>query len=108
MFYVESARLVNFLLRDDEPQRLFDFADMARRRGYDAALREHYGLAGVSQLDQRRQENTAAGLVTQASRKSAAVASQTDDDSRSSTADAPIVNVSYQRAPNASPPAHGR
>lgn len=50
-FYGQSASVVQFLLERGTPGQLLDFLDRARASGYDAALREQYGVANVGELD---------------------------------------------------------
>jgi hypothetical protein len=70
LFYAESHHLTCLLLEQGDAARLTAFAKSAGSIGYDAALREHYGLRGMAQLDQlRQQEIEKAGLVAQASRE---------------------------------------
>lgn len=49
-FYAQSHALVAYLVRKDSPERLVQFLEAAERSGYDAALREHYGIDGASAL----------------------------------------------------------
>lgn len=50
-FYGQSASIVEFLLQRGTPAQLLDFLDQARARGYDAALRERYGVANVGEFN---------------------------------------------------------
>ncbi|GIW95601.1 MAG: hypothetical protein KatS3mg110_3642 [Pirellulaceae bacterium] len=52
-FYGQSLSLVSFLLEHNgEPQQLLRFAVQAEKVGYDRALQECYGIAGVQALEQ--------------------------------------------------------
>jgi len=52
-FYGQSASLVEFLLERGEPEALVRFVSQAHLGGYDAALREVYGIAGVAALEKQ-------------------------------------------------------
>lgn len=52
-FYGQSASLVEFLLERGEPEALVQFVSRAHLGGYDAALREVYGIAGVAALERQ-------------------------------------------------------
>lgn len=70
LFYAESHQLICLLLAQGDAARLTAFAKSAVHMGYEAALREHYGLQSLAHLDRlRQQESKAAGLVSQASRE---------------------------------------
>lgn len=47
-FYGQSAAMVRDLLRRKTPAELLLFIETAQKRGYDLALREHYGLANLT------------------------------------------------------------
>lgn len=69
--YVESHQLVRLLLARGGAPRLLAFVSAAQQSGYDAALREQYGVAGLAQLDElRRSSKNKAGLVEEASVRS--------------------------------------
>lgn len=50
-FYGQSLSLVSMLARERTPQQLIDFAVDARDRGYPFALKKHYGINSVAELD---------------------------------------------------------
>ena len=52
LFYAQSASLVDLLLQGGTPGDLIEFLALARRRGYDHALRRVYNLAGLEELQQ--------------------------------------------------------
>jgi Peptidase MA superfamily len=52
-FYGQSASLVEFLLERGEPEELVRCVGRAQDVGYDAALREVYGIAGVAALERQ-------------------------------------------------------
>jgi hypothetical protein len=52
-FYGQSAALVRFLVEQRSPAAFVDFVDEALREGYDPALRRHYGVDNVGELDRR-------------------------------------------------------
>ena len=51
-FYGESLSLVRFLVECKSPRKFVDFVDKSLDRGYDAALRDVYGIGGVEELRQ--------------------------------------------------------
>lgn len=61
LFYAQSTSLAKFLIEQENPKRFVEFIEQATRQGYDAALREYYGIDGVSELDRmwRRQSRIA-------------------------------------------------
>lgn len=105
-FYIESAQLVQLLLRDGGIQRLLRFAKAGMDRGYDAALREHYAVEGLAELDRHRQQNTAAGLILQASRKRMDTASERHDNAP--VDGDPFTNASFHPPSTGPLPALGR
>ena len=52
-FYGESASLTKFLVERGKPARFIDFVQMAAAKGYDAALRQCYGISRVDELDRQ-------------------------------------------------------
>jgi hypothetical protein len=52
-FYGQSLSLIQFLVKCDEPGRIVGFAETARDRGYDHALKAHYGIDGVADLERK-------------------------------------------------------
>jgi peptidase MA superfamily protein len=52
VFYAQSASLVSYLAARGQPSQFVEFAHCAARDGYDAALREIYGIHDVGQLEQ--------------------------------------------------------
>ncbi len=52
-FYGQSASLIAFLGDIGGPEKLVPFIRGANNRGYDHALREHYGIEGVADLQRR-------------------------------------------------------
>jgi hypothetical protein len=52
-FYGESASLTKFLVERGKPARFIDFVEMAAAKGYDAALRQCYGISSVDELDRQ-------------------------------------------------------
>lgn len=52
-FYGQSASLVRFLAERRTPADFTAFLKGAASHGYDAALREHYGIDGVADLERR-------------------------------------------------------
>lgn len=52
-FYGQSASLVRFLAERRTPADFSAFLKRAASHGYDAALREHYGIDGVADLESR-------------------------------------------------------
>ena len=50
-FYGQSLSLVSMLARQRTPQQLIDFAVDARDSGYPFALKKHYGINSVAELD---------------------------------------------------------
>jgi Peptidase MA superfamily len=53
VFYGQSASLTKFLVARKSAQQFVEFLDRARNTGYDAALQECYGIAGVGELDRQ-------------------------------------------------------
>ena len=51
VFYGQSVSLVKFLVAEKDPVQFVEFIQRAGAKGYDAALRECYGLDDVRQLD---------------------------------------------------------
>ena len=51
-FYGQSLVLVQFFVDRSEQSKLIPFLELAKRDGYDRALREIYGIDGVVQLEQ--------------------------------------------------------
>lgn len=53
VFYGQSLMLVEFLVELDKPERVVEFALIARERGYDHATRQVYGLSNMADLQRR-------------------------------------------------------
>jgi hypothetical protein len=51
-FYGQSAAMVRDLLRRKTPGELLRFIETAQKRGYDLALREHYGLENLGRWEE--------------------------------------------------------
>lgn len=105
-FYAESYGLTRLLLARGGPARLTEFAQSGCRRGYETALREHYGLHGFAQLDELRQTASAtAGLIAQASReRNESTIALSSHSSKQPTLR--LISSSYHRA-TAIPPKRG-
>jgi hypothetical protein len=58
-FYGQSASLAEFLVSQKNPRTFLEFIERANTVGYDAALEQYYGIAGVSELDRRWREHLA-------------------------------------------------
>lgn len=56
-FYGQSVSLTKFLVARKSPQLFVQFIDRARTSGYDAALKECYGIANVPDLDHQWQKD---------------------------------------------------
>lgn len=67
VFYGQACSLVNFLVVRENPEQFVRFLEVAQRAGYDAALRELYGIADVAQLEQLWQKSLTATQVRFAS-----------------------------------------
>jgi hypothetical protein len=52
-FYGQSLLLVQFFCELGEPQRILEFAAMAREHGYDRALHTHFAINGVADLERQ-------------------------------------------------------
>lgn len=52
-FYGQSALLTEFLVARKSPEQFVKFLGRARETGYDAAIHECYGIAGVGELDRQ-------------------------------------------------------
>lgn len=64
-FYGESVSLTEFLVEQGSPRHFVRFIDRAITKGYDAALRECYGVEGVAELDREwRQQLNAKQLAS--------------------------------------------
>lgn len=50
-FYGQSASLVSFLARRDNPKRFVTFVQRAMEQGYDKALRDVYHIDGLAQME---------------------------------------------------------
>jgi Peptidase MA superfamily len=50
-FYGQSLSLVTYLAERKKPAKLLEFATLARKKGYDEALRETYGIDDVERLE---------------------------------------------------------
>jgi hypothetical protein len=61
-FYGQSMSLVHFLVEREAPERFLSMIELALEKGYDHALRETYGVADVSDLEQRWREFAMAPL----------------------------------------------
>lgn len=51
-FYGQSAAMVRDLLRRQSPAELLRFIETAQQRGYDVALRQHYGLENLGRWEE--------------------------------------------------------
>jgi hypothetical protein len=52
-FYAESVSLVEFLANEKGPEQLAPFVRDARKLGYEAALKRHYGYGSFEELEQK-------------------------------------------------------
>jgi hypothetical protein len=52
-FYGQSVSVTEFLVKQKTPEQFVHFIDRTVAEGYDAALRECYGIAGMAELDRR-------------------------------------------------------
>lgn len=50
-FYGQSASLAQYLVSRENPQKLVEFVEQANDMGFDEALRQCYGIAGMAELD---------------------------------------------------------
>jgi hypothetical protein len=50
-FYAQSASLAEYLIHRRTPEEFLVFVESVGERGYDGALREHYGISNVGQLE---------------------------------------------------------
>jgi len=50
-FYGQSASLTQYLVSQESPQKFVDFVERANGVGFDEALRQCYGIAGMAELD---------------------------------------------------------
>lgn len=69
LFYAQSASLVRFLVGRTKPAKFLDFVEASGTLGYDAALREHFGIRNVAELERawlqsHRQRHAPAVLVS--------------------------------------------
>lgn len=64
MFYAQSASLVRYLASRAPPSVILDFLTTAQRRGYETAVREHYGLASLAELEREWQRSGRQSAVT--------------------------------------------
>jgi hypothetical protein len=62
VFYAQSASLVSYLAARGQPSRFVEFARRAVSEGYDAALRDIYGIHDVGQLERFWRLQTALAL----------------------------------------------
>jgi hypothetical protein len=51
VFYGQSVSLAEFLIGQKKPGQFVEFIQLAAAKGYDAALRECYGISDVGELD---------------------------------------------------------
>ncbi len=51
-FYGQSASVVEYLVAQKSPADFVRFVDLALEKGYDASLRQVYGIAGIAELEQ--------------------------------------------------------
>ena len=56
-FYGQSASMTEYLVSRKSAEHFVDFIDRAERVGYDTALKECYGIAGVGDLDRQWREH---------------------------------------------------
>lgn len=61
-FYGQSLSLVQFLAEHGEPSEFVSFLELAKERGYDRALREAYGIDGISHLETLWREYAISGV----------------------------------------------
>jgi hypothetical protein len=50
-FYGQSASVVEYLVAQKSPAAFVEFVELALENGYDASLRQIYGIAGVAELE---------------------------------------------------------
>jgi hypothetical protein len=62
VFYAQSASLVTYLAARQQPSQFVEFAHRAASEGYDAALRDTYGIHDVGQLERFWRLQTALAL----------------------------------------------
>lgn len=62
LFYGQSASVVRYLLQRDTPAQLLAFAELQRSHGVNMALRDVYGIRGVTELDRQWQASLANSL----------------------------------------------
>lgn len=60
-FYGQSLLLVQFLVDKGDPSKLVPFLELAKRKGYDHALRESYDIDGVPHLEKLWQDYAMSG-----------------------------------------------
>lgn len=53
LYYAQSISLTRFLVETSSPVRFVEFVKDAQRHGYDAALRRHYQINGLADLQSR-------------------------------------------------------
>jgi hypothetical protein len=52
-FYGQSASVTEYLVSKGKPSSFVDFVHVAESKGYDAALRQYYGISDVRELDRQ-------------------------------------------------------
>jgi Peptidase MA superfamily len=62
-FYGQSVSLAEFLIDRKRPSRFVEFIELAGTEGYDAALRQCYGIANVDELDHQWRAYVASGAT---------------------------------------------
>ncbi len=62
-FYGQSASLTKFLVQRTTPKRFAEFIAVAETQGYDAALRECYGIANLAELERLWRQDLAKAEV---------------------------------------------
>jgi hypothetical protein len=75
-FYGESASLTKFLVERGKPARFIDFVELAAAKGYDAALRQCYGISSVIELDRQWRRYVSSPTVATSSDVSAVLAAR--------------------------------
>lgn len=68
-FYGQSLSLVKYLVARKTPAEFVGFLHSARRDGYDAALRDCYGLGGVADLERQWEQASLIAAANQAPRE---------------------------------------
>ncbi len=61
-FYGQSLSLVQMLINRDQPHQVIDFALEAARDGYEVALKKHYGIKNINDLERRWRNHSVVSL----------------------------------------------